>query len=173
MCEFLRAWFVYANSRLGARPMVVSCPDEARPVHVQWVGCRRKPLMCSNMRCFLYVFDRACNSWLRIWRQSTSKNIRVKRTSTTRQVDSRTATSTLITAHHTLCGLYTNTIIVSVCSDLHTHTHTHTHVHIDDIDARDLKRLQVEPHHALKFLRHNRGHFNNAYNHMVGSVCLQ
>ena len=61
---------------------------------------------------------------------------------------------------------------LTACSATLLVTHTHTHTHTDDIDPRDLKRLRVELHHALKFIRHNRGNFDNAYNHMVYLIII-
>ena len=61
--------------------------------------------------------------------------------------------------------------LASSCVPVITSVATIYAVCTDDIDPRDLKRLQVDLHHALKFIRHNRGNFNNAFNHMVIRYC--
>ena len=65
---------------------------------------------------------------------------------------------TLFTAHHPSC---------TSCTCVHVPVAIAASLYTDDIDPRDLRRLQADLHHALKYIRHNRGNFDSAYNMMV------
>ena len=39
-----------------------------------------------------------------------------------------------------------------------------------EIDPRDLDKIRNDPVYVARFIYHNRGNLDNAYNHMVGVV---
>ena len=55
----------------------------------------------------------------------------------------------------------------------HMHINTHVHAHTADdpeVDSRDVARIRDSLPYVCKFVRHDRGNFTNAYNHMVCSA---